>query len=115
MKRKKRSSDAVSAVRAEMAKPRLARSVKREEPRLDPTLIVEPPCTTIAGTVRQIIPAGIRNEPEKAVIVLDGAQKRYRTIRIENTLIDEHGEDISLKKGAHVEVTVTPKDVNWHR
>jgi hypothetical protein len=27
--------------------------------------------------------------------------------RIENTFTDEHGDDVKLKKGAHVEVTVT--------
>jgi hypothetical protein len=26
-------------------------------------------------------------------------------------LTDEHGDDVKLKKGAHVEVTVTAKDV----
>ena len=45
------------------------------------------------------------------MIVLDGAERQYRTIRIDDTLIDEHGEDVRLKKGAHVDVTVTPKHV----
>ena len=30
----------------------------------------------------------------------------YREIRIENTLTDEHGNEVALKPGAHVEVTV---------
>jgi hypothetical protein len=32
-----------------------------------------------------------------------------RDLRIENTLIDENGAEVRLKKGAHVEVTVTAK------
>jgi len=31
----------------------------------------------------------------------------FPDLRIENALIDEHGDDVKLKKGAHVEVTVT--------
>jgi len=36
-------------------------------------------------------------------------------VRIENTLTDEHGDDVSLKKGAHVDVTVTAKHANRHK
>jgi hypothetical protein len=32
-----------------------------------------------------------------------------RDLRIENTLIDENGYEVRLKKGAHVEVTVTAR------
>jgi hypothetical protein len=35
--------------------------------------------------------------------------RKYRDLRIENTLTDEHGDDVKLKKGGHVEVTVTSK------
>ena len=101
------------AVSAELAKPRIARSARLEGLRLD--TLAERPSITIGGTVDKIIPPRFRNDSEKATIVLDGTKKRYRTIRIENTLIDEHGADVSLKKGVHVEVTVTTKDVNWRR
>jgi hypothetical protein len=37
---------------------------------------------------------------------VDGPDRRYRDLRIENVLTDEHGDDVKLKKGAHVEVTV---------
>jgi hypothetical protein len=59
-------------------------------------------------------PATRPSQPEKAQISLEGADRRYRNIRIENTLIDEHGDDVRLEKGTHVEVTVTaePKTVN---
>jgi hypothetical protein len=41
-----------------------------------------------------------------AQIAVDGADHGYRDLRIENTLTNEHGDDVKLKKGAHVEVTV---------
>jgi len=34
------------------------------------------------------------------------AERGYPNLRIENALIDEHGDDVKLKKGGHVEVTV---------
>jgi hypothetical protein len=115
MKHKKESGEALSAVRTELAKPRVVRSARIEELRLDATRFAERPSTTMAGTVDKIIPRRIRSDPETAQIVLDGTENRYRSLRIENTLTDEHGDHVSLKKGAHVEVTVTTKDVNWHR
>jgi hypothetical protein len=45
-------------------------------------------------------------------IAIEGADHRYRDLRIENSLGDEHGDEVRLKKGAHVEVTVTAKDAN---
>jgi hypothetical protein len=59
------------------------------------------------GTVDKIIPSPRPSQLEKAQIAVDGAAHRYRDLRIENTLTDEHGDDVRLKKGAHVEVTVT--------
>jgi hypothetical protein len=46
---------------------------------------------------------------------MDGDDSRNRAVRIENTLTDEHGDDVSLKKGAHVDVTVTAKHANRHK
>ena len=43
----------------------------------------------------------------KAQIAVDGAAYPYRDFRIENSLTDEHGDDVVLEKGDHVEVTVT--------
>ena len=59
------------------------------------------------GTVEKIIPSPRPSLPEKAQIAVDGADQHYRDLRFENTLTDEHGDDVKLKKGAHVEVTVT--------
>jgi hypothetical protein len=61
---------------------------------------------TLPGTVEKIIPAVGDHEPEKAQIAIEGADDLYREIRIDNTLQDEVGNDVSLKKGAEVEVTI---------
>jgi hypothetical protein len=61
------------------------------------------------GTVDKIIPSSSPSQPETAQIAVDGPDHRYRDLRIENTLTDEHGDEVRLKKGAHVKVTVTAK------
>jgi hypothetical protein len=58
------------------------------------------------GTVDKIIPSRHRSQPEKAQIGVDNAARRYRNLRIENSLTDENGDEVKLRKGAHVEVTV---------
>jgi hypothetical protein len=58
------------------------------------------------GTVDKIIPPPRPSKPEKAQIAVDGAHSPHRNLRIENTLLDENGDDVKLKKGAHVEITV---------
>ena len=96
-----------ASVKKEMAKPRMARSARIAELKLDTTRIPEPPSVTMPGTVDKIIPSPRPSQPEKAQIAVDGTGHRHRDLRIENTLTDEHGDDVKLKKGAHVEVTVT--------
>jgi hypothetical protein len=68
---------------------------------------------TLPGTVEKIIPPIVPSEPEKAQIAVHGAEDLYREIRVDNTLQDEDGNPVSLKKGAEVEVTIAaePKDV----
>jgi hypothetical protein len=61
---------------------------------------------TLPGTVEKIIPSIDPDEPEKAQIAVEGAEELYREIRIENTLQDETGNAVSLKKGAEVAVTI---------
>jgi hypothetical protein len=99
------------SVREEMAKPRMARSAGIAELNLDTTRISEEPSLTMPGTVDKIIPSPRPSQPEKAEVSVDGADHRYRDLRIENTLTDEIGDDVKLKKGAPVEVTVTAKAV----
>lgn len=37
---------------------------------------------------------------------MEGTDDLYREIRIENKLVDENGNEVKLKEGASVEVTV---------
>ena len=90
-----------------MAKPRIARSARVAERVLDTERIPEGPSTTMPGTVDKIIPSPHPSQPEKAQVAVKGADPRYRDLRIKNTLTDENGDNVRLKKGAHVEVTVT--------
>jgi hypothetical protein len=66
----------------------------------------EKSATTLPATVEKIIKSPSPSEPEKAQIVVEGADHLYRELRIENTLLDENGEKVSLKPGAEVEVTI---------
>ena len=63
--------------------------------------------TTLAGTVGKIIKSPFVGEPEKAQIVVEGADHLYKEIRINNLLTSENGVEVRLKPGAKVEVTVT--------
>jgi hypothetical protein len=69
-------------------------------------IMSEKPSATLSATVEKIIKSPHPDEPEKAQIAVEGADHLYREIRIENTLTNEHGEEVSLKPGAQVEVTV---------
>jgi hypothetical protein len=60
----------------------------------------------LPGRVERIIPTSYSSEPEKAEIAVDGADPLYKEIRIENTLQDEEGQEVSLKPGAQVDVTI---------
>ena len=60
----------------------------------------------LPGTVERIIPSSYSSEPEKAEIAVDGADPLYKEIRIENSLQDEEGQEVSLKPGAQVDVTI---------
>jgi signal transduction histidine kinase len=62
--------------------------------------------TTLQGTVEKIIEPPHPSVPEKAQIVVEGAEEFYREIRIDNTLKDEKGQDVALKQGAPVNVTI---------
>ena len=64
------------------------------------------PSTTKPGTVQKIVKPIYPGEPEKAQIVVEGADDLYRDLRVENTLTDDRGHEVSLKEGAHVEVVV---------
>jgi hypothetical protein len=64
------------------------------------------PNAILPGTVEKIIKSPFPSVPEKAQITVEGGDHLYREIRIDNTLTNDKGEEVSLKQGAHVEVTV---------
>ena len=66
--------------------------------------MTEKASTTRPGTVQRIIKSPYSGQPEKAEIAVHGADDLYKEIRIENALLDENGEEVTLKKGAQVEV-----------
>ena len=66
----------------------------------------ENPNATLPGTVKKVIKPIHPTEPEKAEIAVNGADPLYRELRIVNTLTDKDGEEVRLKPGAKVEVTV---------
>jgi hypothetical protein len=105
--RKRTGKASHDCVKREMAKPRMARSARIAELNMDTTWIPERPSVTMPGTVEKIILSPYPSQPERAQIAVDGADQQHRSLRFENTLTDEHGDDVKLKKGAHVEVTVT--------
>jgi hypothetical protein len=57
-----------------------------------------------ASVIERIGQAGL---PSDRFTMVKGADDR--DLRTENTLIDENGDPVKLKKGARVEVTVTAK------
>jgi hypothetical protein len=99
----------LASVRTEMAKPRMARSAKTAELNLDPTRIPEQPCVTMPGIVDKIISSPLPSQPEKAQIAVARADRAFRERRIENMLTAENSDDVTLKKGAYVEITVASK------
>ena len=83
---------------------------RRMEPLTNPTLTDKADAgkssVTLPGTVEKIIPPPHPSEPEKARIGVQGADDLYREIRVENTLQDENGNQVALKEGSKVEVTI---------
>ena len=116
MLHKKVTTEATEATRAsvekEMAMPRMAKSARIAERDLDATRTAEQPSTSMPGTVEKIIPASGPNQSEKAQIAVDVPDQQHRKLRIENDLTDEHGDDVKLKKGGRVEITVAAKSIN---
>jgi hypothetical protein len=110
--RKQPQTATLVSVQKEMAKPRMARSARIAELNLDITRIPEQPSTSMTGTVDKIIRSPRPSQPEYARIAFNGPDHRTQDLRIDNTLTDEHGDEVRLKEGARVEVTVTAKDVH---
>ena len=62
--------------------------------------IVEKPSTTLPGVVEKLIKPRDPRDREKAQISVEGADHRYREMRIHNTLNDANGQEVALKPGA---------------
>jgi hypothetical protein len=61
---------------------------------------------SLLGIVEKIAKSPFANVPDKAQIKVVGGDHLDREIRIDNTLIGKDGKEVSLKRGAEVEVTV---------
>jgi hypothetical protein len=68
------------------------------------------PSTTMPGVGEKIIKPIIPDEPEKAQIVVEGADHLYRELRIENNMKNADGETVGLKEGAQVDVVIVADD-----
>lgn len=64
------------------------------------------PNVSLPASVKKIMPSMHPGDPEKAEIHVQGADPLYEEIRIKNSLKDENGEEVRLKQGAKVKVTV---------
>jgi hypothetical protein len=72
---------------------------KEENPMTDPV------STALPGVVEETIPSSDPAGPEKAQIAVQGVDG-LQQIRVDNTLTMENGDQVSLKKGATVVVTI---------
>jgi len=68
--------------------------------------VTEKSSTTLPAIVEKVIKPQTPGEPEKAQINVEGADHLYRELRIENTLKDGNGDQVRLKPGAEVDVTI---------
>jgi hypothetical protein len=68
------------------------------------------PSTTLQGTVQKIIKPVDPHAPDTAEIAIEGAEDLYREIRVENTLKNQKGEEVALKRGAPVDVTIEAEE-----
>jgi uncharacterized protein YfaS (alpha-2-macroglobulin family) len=64
------------------------------------------PSITLPATVEKIIKPFHPSQPETAQIKVEDAEPLYQELRIENKLTTENGEEVGLKEGAKIEVTI---------
>src|SRR5579872_6205860 len=106
-RKKRKMLSTLLSVTKEMAKPRIALSARIAESKLEATRISGQPSASVTGRVDQITKSPSSSEPETAQICICGVDGDCRDLRIKNVLEDENGDDVSLKKGAQVRVTIT--------
>jgi hypothetical protein len=61
---------------------------------------------TLPARVKKIIKPAHPGEAEKAEIHVVGGDPLYEEIRLDNSLTNQDGEEVGLKEGAQVKVTV---------
>jgi hypothetical protein len=71
--------------------------------------MIRRPDTPLLGFVGKIIESPHPSEPEKAQIAIESTNGLHGEIRIENTVRDESGGEVSLTPGALVQITVKVK------
>jgi hypothetical protein len=64
----------------------------------------EKPSVTVSGTVQKVLQ--FPSKPEKVQIAIEGPDHVHKEIRIENSLTDESGQEVELKTGDKVKVTI---------
>jgi len=112
MLKKKHDKETAELIQKLIDEPRISKSARIAELNLDVARIPGPASTIMPGTVEKLIPSVGPSQPEKAQIGVGGADLGYRNLRIENSLTDEHGDEVKLKQGAHVEITIAAKDLD---
>jgi hypothetical protein len=105
----KLGNPALATIRAEMALPRMSKSARIAELGSDTARVLQQPRTVMPGIVDKIIQFRTPRLRETAQISIEG-EPRYRELRVENSLTDEHGDEVQLEKGDRVEVTVTAEE-----
>jgi hypothetical protein len=65
--------------------------------------------SSLSGAVEKIITPSRPGEPEQAQIVIQGADDQDQEIRIENILTTKKGDEVGLKEGALVSITIKHK------
>jgi hypothetical protein len=89
--------------------PCMSKSARIAELNLDTARIPEQPRTIMLGTVDKLILPLHPRQPEKAQISIEGADPGYPDLRFENSLTDEHGDEVKLERGARVDITIAAK------
>jgi hypothetical protein len=68
--------------------------------------MAERPSITLLGTVDKIVTPVDPVQPEKVQITVQDGDGVPQLIRVENTLTSENGDEVTLRKGAAVQITI---------
>jgi hypothetical protein len=87
----------------------MSKSARIAERESDKSRASQQPRTVMPGTVDKVIRVSDSACSRDGTNSIEG-EAGYRNLRVENSLTDEHGDEVRLEKGARVEVTVTAED-----